>query len=468
MRTPRASWLKTTADLGISDSLCDVTATIARLALLASLSLAACSAPTATPRGGGQGTGGGQGSGGAPEGGAAASNGGNAGTATNPDGGATRHCINGVKDADETGVDCGGAECPSCTAQYKVNPPNNCENQFYPDGCVPGNASSTCGGVCQPRNACENDPSKTGPIGYVCSRYMLFSPEFAQASRDDAQANGWSSAFNYAVAGHDADPSGVDSGMAGTEACCECYQLVFDQPNSEYSSAAPPKPLIVQTFNTAAGGGQNFDLFMGAGGFGAFNACISGSSTALGFLYSAFPPDGEPGNGGIKVVNIDSCKDSSAFGEATPTSIGSSACQTTIAGKCNVAVGTTSDLLTTTTRTSCIDSNKPDSLYHLNWKVYAKRVACPDNLTRVTGCKLAPEAGLPAPNPNVTTAAQAAADSSFRPNYTTTTMQDCCKPTCAWANHVAGAGGGNIGGKNSVSPWTSFYTCDQNDVPMTQ
>lgn len=433
--------------------------------------LAACSSPTATARGG-RDTGGTSGDAGVSGTGGGVNTAGTAGTTSSPDGGTTtKHCINGVKDADETGVDCGGADCPSCTANYKIDPPDSCNSQFYPDGCVPGNASSTCGGVCQARNACENDPSKTGPIGYVCSRYMLFSPEMEQAAKDDAQANSWANPFNYAVAGHDVDSGGLDTNMVGTEACCECYQLVFDQPNSEYSSPPPPKPLIVQVFNTAAGGGMNFDVFMGIGGFGAYNACIKDPNNTQGpqnFLYNAFPMDGEPGNGGIKIVNIDACKDQSQYGKATPTSIASSTCQSTVADRCNVALSNGSVELTNTTRTSCIDSNKLDSLYHQNWKVYAKRVSCPDNLTRVTGCKLAPEAGLPTPNPNVTTAAQAAADSSFKANYTTTTMQDCCKPTCAWANHVAGGGGGNIANKKSVSPWTSFYSCDQNDAPITQ
>jgi hypothetical protein len=34
--------------------------------------------------------------------------------------------------------------------------------------------------------------------------------------------------------------------------------------------------------------------------------------------------------------------------------------------------------------------------YHQNWAVYSKRAECPENLTRVTGCKLAAESGLAA------------------------------------------------------------------------
>jgi len=84
-------------------------------------------------------------------------------------------------------------------------------------------------------------------------------------------------------------------------------------------------------------------------------------------------------------------------------------------------------------------------------------------LTEVTGCKLAPQ-GLPAANPNVVTPEQASRDPSFRSGYTTTTMQDCCKPSCAWQDWVTG----NNGGLTAVGLYNSFYACDQRGVPITE
>ena len=118
---------------------------------------------------------------------------------------------------------------------------------------------------------------------------------------------------------------------------------------------------------------------------------------------------------------------------------------------------------------SCTESNDAASYYHLNWQVYAKKIECPTHLAQVTGCKLAPQ-GLPAANPNVTTPAQAAADSSFKAmtanglHYTTTTMQDCCKPTCAWQDWVTGSNGG----LTAVGQYNSFYTCAPERVPVTE
>jgi hypothetical protein len=119
--------------------------------------------------------------------------------------------------------------------------------------------------------------------------------------------------------------------------------------------------------------------------------------------------------------------------------------------------------MTDETTQSCIKSNKPETYYHMNWFVHAKKVECPKRLTDVTGCRLAPQ-GLPAVDPKVKTAADA--DSSFKEmagngkHFSTTTMQDCCKPTCSWKNNVTGKG------LKADGEYNSFYSCDQNGSPI--
>jgi hypothetical protein len=295
---------------------------------------------------------------------------------------------------------------------------------------------------------------------------MLFSAEMVQAAKDDTVLYGWGGAedppFNYAVVGHDADTEALDARL--TSSCCNCYQLIFEAP--EPSSPQPPeltvpKPLIVQSFNTAAGGGKNFDVFMAAGGYGAFNACYNdpdfANTTDFGsFLYDAFPSE-SPGNGGIKFLNYEECRGSSW--PVTVASVQSEACQSLIEGLCDqaVAVSGADITVTTSTRESCVRANQAESLYHQNWQVRAKRVECPESLTYVTGCRLEPQ-GLPAPDP----AAQspATADASFLTGYTTTTMQDCCKPTCAWTDWVGGQG------LVADPEYSSFYSCDEFGRPL--
>jgi hypothetical protein len=343
---------------------------------------------------------------------------------------------------------------------YALPPPNQNVNQFNIPGCQTGVATSPGGGNCTPgQNACEN--TKQGAqVLFLCPRFMLFSDEMAQAALDDSNAG-----INYGVVGHDADTGGIDGNV--TISCCQCYQLVFSLPenvaqvNGNGASAIPiPPPLVVQSFNTAAGGGKNFDIFMGAGGFGAFNACdpnASMKSNSGKYLYTAFPPEGEPGSGGVNAATqIPSCSSKNLVTNAT---LSSTTCETDVATACG-KFKSSSTTMTNESIRSCTQSNDANSYYHMNWKLYAKRVECPTHLTEVTGCKLAPQ-GLPAVNPAVKTPEQAAADSSFKSGYTTTTMQDCCMPTCAWQNNTKGQG------LSLVSDYNSFYSCNQNGVPVT-
>jgi hypothetical protein len=344
---------------------------------------------------------------------------------------------------------------------YALDPPNQYINQFFIPGCQTGQATSPGGGNCtQGQNACEG--TKQGAqVNFLCPRFMLFSDEMAQAALDDGNAG-----LNYGVVGHDSDTGGIDGNV--TVSCCQCYQLVFSLPENvaqvggSGASAIPiPPPLVVQSFNTSAGGGKNFDVFMGAGGFGAFNACdpnASMKSPSGKYLYTQFPPDGEPGSGGVNAATqIAGCK--SDNNQATTETLSSTTCQTNVATACG-KFKSSSDAMTNTSIRSCTQSNNSSSYYHINWQIYAKRVECPTHLTQVTGCKLSPQ-DLPAVNPAVKTPAQAAADSSFKSGYTITTMQDCCMPTCAWQNNVKGQNLSVVGNYNS------FYSCDQNGVPVT-
>ena len=119
-------------------------------------------------------------------------------------------------------------------------------------------------------------------------------------------------------------------------------------------------------------------------------------------------------------------------------SIGPAACQSAIAADCAmITAGNAS--VQTATEDSCIQSNQVQNLYHMNWNVLAKRIECPANLTRVTGCKLNSQS-LPAADPTAIDM-NSANGKGFSSGYTTTTMQDCCPPTCAYKGNVSGADG---------------------------
>lgn len=354
------------------------------------------------------------------------------------------------------GVGSGGV----APGSYALPPPSECSNQFSVQGCRAGDPTSTCAGVCSndygptSRNACEDPSSKPGvPVQFACPRHILFASEMEQAVADD----GYAGRFHYAIVGHDPDYDNLDRDLPNS--CCQCYQLVFDRPTYlTNSTLTPPPPLIVQSANTAASGPAGFDVFMGAGGLGVFNACQAGLGLGQSYgdsQYLTYPSIGQAFNGGVKPgPDSVNCADSS--NNLSDALIAAESCQTRIAAACQ-EITAENPAVQEETRKSCLQSNQASSYYHENWDVYAKRVACPSHLTEVTGCK--PEAdGAPPPEPEVQTAAQAAA-AGFSSGYHTTTMQDCCMPTCAWSNNVQ---------ISTRDGYNSFYSCLADGTPVTR
>jgi hypothetical protein len=95
----------------------------------------------------------------------------------------------------------------------------------------------------------------------------------------------------------------------------------------------------------------------------------------------------------------------------TQATISSSACIKDFTDACNKITSTIPGL-SDLGRKGCIKANTIDSFYHLNWSVYAMRIECPEHLTQVTGCRLAPQ-GLKSAKKDVKTADQAKADADF-------------------------------------------------------
>jgi hypothetical protein len=379
-----------------------------------------------------------------------------------------------------------GAGAGGASVSYELPPPDRCHDQDYipydyqaMTGCLNGDPTTDCGGKCQVINACQETTAAKpyADITFMCPRNLLFSPEMEQAAADDGNLG-----FHYAVVGHDVDRGGIDG--TAESACCQCYQLVYAYPSpfndrqgqinpdtlTPLGSAIPvPPPLIVQAFNTAATP-TTFDVYMPAGGLGANNACapVAGSTSASGqYMYTSYPADGQPSQGGVKPASLYSECRTTDRNWLTTASLSTPACRQRITDACNQI---TSNIpgLTDQGRSACIRANALETFYHLNWSVYAMKVECPEHLTRVTGCKLAPQ-GLPTVKTNVTTAARAALDPEFWAKtgstsnlYETTTMEDCCRPSCAAINWISGKG------LTPDSQYRAFYTCDANGVPYTQ
>jgi hypothetical protein len=372
---------------------------------------------------------------------------------------------------------------------YALPPPDQChdldQQPWSSDpttGCVDGNTTSKCGGKCQTASVCESPTAKPGADReYMCQRNLLFSPEFEQAVKDDGFDG-----FHYAVVGHDPDKGGIDG---DAHSCCQCYQLVYaypspsndrqvqvnpDNPNPPASAIPLPPPLIVQSFNTAATV-TTFDVYMPAGGMGAQNGCFlmpdsGGDAAQRKYMYTDYPLNGQPGNGGVKPASLQEwaadckTKDKNWVTQAT---LSSSACIKDFTDACNKITSAVPGL-SDSGRAGCVKANTIDSFYHLNWSVYAMKIECPTHLTQVTGCQLAPQ-GLKTAKKDVKTAEQAKADPDFWKKtantsnlYETTTMEDCCRPTCASYSQISSFG------LKTDPQYRSFYNCDINGIPWTQ
>jgi hypothetical protein len=238
-----------------------------------------------------------------------------------------------------------------------------------------------------------------------------------------------------------------------------------NDPNNPVSAVPIPKPIIAQSFNTAAT--QNtFDIYMGGGGFGAHNGCgpkLAATSTSGQYLYEKYPEEGGFSGGVKPISHWSECKNQIQW--VTDSSLGSEKCQDRVTQTCN-EITHADPKITEYARKSCIEANQVKSLHHANWSVYVRRVECPEALTRVTGCKLQDQ-GLPKVN-GLITAEQAAKDNTFWKKgsngnmYETTTMEDCCRPSCAAADWVQKKG-------LKVDPnYNVFYSCDRAGVPFTE
>jgi hypothetical protein len=302
---------------------------------------------------------------------------------------------------------------------------------------------------------------------------MLHSPEMLQAALDDGNEE-----YLYAVVGHDADFGFIDGDEVST--CGECYQMIYAWPSpdnerqvqlnpdnvSNPASAVPiPKPIIAQSFNTAATK-NTFDIYMGGGGFGAHNGCgpgLAATSTSGQYLYEAYPEEGGFSGGVKPITHWSECKNQYQW--VTEASLGSEKCQDKVTATCN-EITHADPKITEYARKSCIEANQAKSLHHANWSVYVRRVECPDALTWVTGLKRQNQ-GLPKVD-GLITAEQAAKDNSFWKKgsngkmYETTTMEDCCRPSCAAADWVEKKG------LPADPDYRVFYSCDRAGVPITQ
>ena len=251
--------------------------------------------------------------------------------------------------------------------------------------------------------------------GYACPHMMMFSPDMLLASIYDGIAD----QFLYATAGTSSDND-----------CGKCYQVRPYDAERVWNDSLSKRHLVVQSINSGFDvmDGQ-FDLFMGAGGFGYFTACNNdcqskycqgGPCSESLYSHGSFDDWNRPHyqdpnpcySGGIKWL------------DETPTDRIHELCL----GLVHSNITEYKDYALVR---SCFLSNH--MLYHQNFlNTDYIRVQCPDGLTRLTGSKRNDDDLYPMPHlENVLS--NTCRGSRESGHYCVTSMQDCCKPSCSWS-----------------------------------
>ena len=320
-----------------------------------------------------------------------------------------------------------------------VKPPNAIIKKYCPcNACVPPESDTKIGELTN--RTCSSKCGK--PYVHMCPRMLMGSKPMLDAQILDTKENPNLKNFNYGLVGHDAvglSLETVDKGLNEKTACGQCYEIHFkelksdnNEPIKEFNvvdgiiqipenekdcpsasadkKSGKLKPLIVQSFNTAAPSGGNyinFDLYMPMGGYGAFNSIYNdetfNNTTRSGsFLYSGQSiingkSMGSMGGGlrgsmcVTKNKQISSDNDKMPVGNGCFTN-GINHCanddpndENYYIKQCEKIIGN-NEQMTKVSQDSCkwIYKNQ----YHWNLHIEkVRRVQCPLNLTKVTGLK---------------------------------------------------------------------------------
>jgi hypothetical protein len=275
-----------------------------------------------------------------------------------------------------------------------------------------GFQNTTYGSIPQPRlfqgtefpSACNNGFfSSSSAYGYACPHQALLSNDMLGAARYD----GLSSHFVYGVAGASTDDD-----------CGKCYQIQLLDAERVWRDDFPF--LVVQVINSGYDVmPYQFDVFMGAGGFGYFTACnrdcgshyCQGGPCAEGMFPTTFEQWTQ-----VAYADPHTCYSGGIKWLEQPEKA-KQYCEEALASQEHA-------------RDSCVRSNA--ELFHQNFvEIRAERVQCPPGLYRLTGLQRADDGGLPYPSPTLALTQHCQGDRS-QGHFCITTMQDCCKPSCSW------------------------------------
>lgn len=272
--------------------------------------------------------------------------------------------------------------------------------KFPPNKHSTNYISSSCGGGWN---------SNQNLYAFACPHMMMFSEDMILASKYDKLSTN----FYYAVAGGKKDSSGM------------CFQVKLTKTETPVSKI-PYKDLIIQVINSGSDVSyQQFDIFMGAGGFGIYDACnndcqnnhCSGGACNQALYKGSFSDWTNSQYQSGDVCYKGGVKWFPPYNETLLKILCS-----------NLYKGDKGTLFKNVQLyKSCFTSNKLS--YHQNFNSYqSTRVQCPKGLYLLTGLRRTDDVNFPKPNKylNLPNGCEGTC---------TTSMMDCCKASSSWYNN---------------------------------
>lgn len=351
-------------------------------------------------------------------------------------------------------------------AAINASPDSSGNDSTHVFGIVGFDGSSTFGEI-----------SSTGEITSCGNCYEIcFAPYFNSVNSQESagEENGESNNSNGIISSATMNVSNAQKD----------YRSNLNEYNGKYG-----RNMIVQNFNKDAGGSYSMDIFMPAGGFGAYNSCVTNGADASGcggddfdgttttkisdFVYTNYPTVGQGWSGGIR---------GGAAGGGPDEPVDTMT-ESDIYNYCDSIQsngGTDVDALVVEACKWVYDNN-----YHYNgYGMAIRRVQCPKDLSYVTGCSKNnanyPEFtdGNNSPFTDLGTTGTTGSysfnwsgnntdsDNGWRiididsgNRFKTTTMQDCCQPSCTRASNFYDETGDEFYDENNKY----FYGCNKYD-----
>jgi hypothetical protein len=290
-------------------------------------------------------------------------------------------------------------------------------------------------------------------FGFMCPSFMLGTSEMVAAAKND----GYDGAYGVVT---------IDA-----LSCGQCVEILNDDPQT-YPNA--PK-ITAQIFNSVA---ASVDVYMVGGGLGANNGCSSVAGySPMASMYNKYPtaanrefvehlvsigyPDAASQidsaiqyAGGLRggKTYAECVRSGKSPQECQPAGNGCDGgggmCITNATAACPLAFEGTSDFVTQKAMESCLYVFDHD--LHWNRPISYTVVDCPASLTALTG--LVP----------------ASTDDSLKGVWAktnTTTMEDCCEPTCSRVPEVKGSWKSGFDAIYTCNAVGETYTEAKNPIP---